>query len=151
MASRAFSQPLPPASTTPAFFRTGFISVVPARATYASAMAAAKAREAAQENNFIEYVQEAAIAEAKIALADTTNQNPVLKKAGVVDAGGKGWLVALEAMMASLQGNDVVAADSAEDGATKEAADFSDFDTEDITFTYCTEFIIQRENDNDPD
>ena len=114
-------------------------------------LAAAKAADAAQENNHIEFVQEAAIAEAKTALAATTDMNPVLKKAGVVDAGGKGWLVALEAMMASLQGNDVVAAESSEVGATKEAAEFDDFDTEDITFAYCTEFIIQRENDNDPE
>ena len=114
-------------------------------------LAAAKANDAAQENNHIEYVHAAAIEEAKVALANTVNQNPVLKKAGVVDAGGKGWLVALEAMLSSLQGNDVVAADGDAAGETKEAADFSDFDTEDITFTYCTEFIIQRENDNDPD
>ena len=115
-----------------------------------SRLAAAKAMEAAQENNFIEFVQEAAIAEAKVALADTVNQNPVLKKAGVVDAGGKGWLVALEAMMASLQGNDVIVPEGAA-SEVKESANFDDFDTDEITFTYCTEFIIQRENDNDPD
>ena len=114
-------------------------------------LAAAKAAEAAQENNFIEFVQAAAIEEAKVALADTVNQNPVLKKAGVVDAGGKGWLVALEAMMSSLQGNDVVVAESGDHAEVKDAADFSDFDTEDITFTYCTEFIINRENDKDPE
>ena len=116
-----------------------------------SRLAAAKAQEAAQENNFIEFVQEAAIAEAKIALADTTNQNPVLKKAGVVDAGGKGWLVALEAMLASLQGNDVIVPEGTAAAEVKESANFDDFDTDDITFTYCTEFIIQRENDNDPE
>ena len=116
-----------------------------------SRLAAAKAREAAQENNFIEFVHEAAIAEAKVALADTTNQNPVLKKAGVVDAGGKGWLVALEAMLSSLQGNDVIVPEGMAAAETKEAANFDDFDTDDITFTYCTEFIIQRENDNDPE
>ena len=115
-----------------------------------SRLAAAKAMEAAQENNFIEFVQEAAIAEAKVALADTVNQNPVLKKAGVVDAGGKGWLVALEAMMSSLQGNDVIVPEGAA-SEVKESANFDDFDTDDITFTYCTEFIIQRENDNDPE
>ena len=115
-----------------------------------SRLAAAKAREAAKENNHIEFVQAAAIEEAKIALADTTNQNPVLKKAGVVDAGGKGWLVALEAMMASIQGNDVVVPEGAA-AEVKEAANFDDFNTEDITFTYCTEFIIQRENDLDPE
>ena len=114
-------------------------------------LAAAKAAEAAQENNHIEFVQEAAIAEAKVALANTTNQNPVLKKAGVVDAGGKGWLVALEAMMSSLQGNDVIVPEGMEGAEVKESANFDDFDTDDITFTYCTEFIIQRENDNDPE
>ncbi|MBQ7864797.1 MAG: DAK2 domain-containing protein [Clostridia bacterium] len=114
-------------------------------------LAAAKAREAATENNFIEYVHAAAIAEAKVALANTVNQNPVLKKAGVVDAGGKGWLVALEAMMASLQGDDVIIPEGYAAGDVKEAASFDDFDTDDITFAYCTEFIIQRENDNDPE
>ena len=114
-------------------------------------LAAAAAKQAADENNYIESVQEAAIAEAKVALASTTDMNPVLKKAGVVDAGGKGWLFALEAMLASIQGNDVIVPEGMTSGDVKEAADFSDFDTEDITFTYCTEFIIQRENDLDPE
>ena len=116
-----------------------------------SRLAAAKAQEASQENNFIEFVQNAAVEEAKIALANTVNQNPVLKKAGVVDAGGKGWLTALEAMLSSIQGEDVVAEAAGEATAVKEAADFSDFNTEDITFTYCTEFIVSRENDKDPE
>ena len=114
-------------------------------------LAASKARSAAKENNHIEFVQEAALEEAKVALAGTTDMNPVLKKAGVVDAGGKGWVYALEAMLSSLRGDDVVVPEGMETGAVKEAADFSDFDTEDITFAYCTEFIIQRENDNDPE
>ena len=116
-----------------------------------SRLAAAKAQDAAKENNFIEFVQTAAIEEAKIALANTVNQNPVLKKAGVVDAGGKGWLIALEAMLSSMQGEDVVAESAGEAAAVKESADFSDFNTEDITFTYCTEFIIDRENDKNPE
>ena len=116
-----------------------------------SRLAAAKALEASQENNFIEFVQNAAVEEAKIALANTVNQNPVLKKAGVVDAGGKGWLTALEAMLSSIQGEDVVTEAAGEAAAVKEAADFSDFNTEDITFTYCTEFIVSRENDKDPE
>jgi len=114
-------------------------------------LAAAKAAEAARENNFIEFVQEAALAEAKVALAGTTDMNPVLKKAGVVDAGGKGWLFAMEAMLSSMQGNDVIVPEGTAGAETKEAADFSDFDTDDITFTYCTEFIISRENDLDPE
>ena len=114
-------------------------------------LAAAKAGEAATENNYFEFVHEAAIEEAKIALAHTVDQNPVLKKAGVVDAGGKGWLVALEAMMSALRGEDIVVPEGMGDAEVKEQADFSDFDTEDITFTYCTEFIISRENDKDPE
>ncbi len=114
-------------------------------------LAAARARRAAMDNNHIEYVHEAAIEEAKIALADTVNQNPVLKKAGVVDAGGKGWLVALEAMLLAMRGEDVVVPQGLENQEVKEQADFAEFDTEDITFTYCTEFIISRENRNDPD
>ena len=113
-------------------------------------LAAAKAADAAAENNYIEFVQEAAIEEAKVALENTTNQNPVLKKAGVVDAGGKGWVVALEAMLSALRGEDVVAPET-EAAPTKDSADFSDFNTEDITFAYCTEFIISRENDKDPE
>ena len=114
-------------------------------------LAAAKATQAAQENNYFEYVHEAAIEEAKVALANTVNQNPVLKKAGVVDAGGKGWLVALEAMLSALRGEDIVVPEGMDTTDVKESADFSDFDTDDITFTYCTEFIISRENDNDPE
>ena len=115
-----------------------------------SRLAAAKARRAAQENNHIEFVHAAAIKEAKKALTNTTNQNPVLKKAGVVDAGGKGWLVALEAMMLALQGEDIDIPEGSV-SEVKEGAAFSDFNTDDITFTYCTEFIIQRENDKDPE
>ena len=114
-------------------------------------LAAAKAADAARENNFIEFVQEAALSEAKVALAGTTDMNPVLKKAGVVDAGGKGWVFAMEAMLSSMQGNDVIVPEGMATGEIKDSANFDDFDTDDITFAYCTEFIIQRENDNDPE
>ena len=112
-------------------------------------LAASKAATAARENNYLEFVHEAAIAEAKVALADTVNQNPVLKKAGVVDAGGKGWLFALEAMLSALRGEDIAVPEGAAE--VKEQADFSDFADEDITFTYCTEFIVSREGDGNPE
>ena len=98
----------------------------------------------------MEKVQTAAVEEAKVALANTVNQNPVLKKAGVVDAGGKGWLIVLEAMLAAMHGEDIVVPEGVET-ETKEQASFSDFSDEEITFTYCTEFIIDRENDLDPE
>ena len=114
-------------------------------------LAAAKALAAANENNYLEFVQEQALEAAKVALADTVNQNPVLKKAGVVDAGGKGWCFVLEAMLLALRGEDVVVPENGESAEVKESADFSDFADEDITFTYCTEFIVSRENGKDPE
>ena len=114
-------------------------------------LAAAKAREAAQENNYFEFVHEAALQEARVALANTPEQNPVLKKANVVDAGGKGWVYVLKAFYGVLQGEEVAEPEVEDQPRVSEQANFDDFDTEEITFTYCTEFIIQRENDNDPD
>ena len=112
-------------------------------------LAAAKALSAAEENSYFEFVHEAALEEAKIALANTVNQNPVLKKAGVVDAGGKGWVFVLEAMLSALRGEEIT--ENAPAAEVKEQADFSEFKTENITFTYCTEFIISRESDKDPE
>ena len=113
-------------------------------------LAAAKALKTAKKNTCFEVVHAAALEEAKVALANTVNQNPVLKKAGVVDAGGRGWVVALEGMLAALRGEELVAPASGAE-AVAEQASFSDFNTEDITFTYCTEFIISRENNLDPE
>lgn len=115
-----------------------------------SRLTAAAARDLAEEDDSIEYVLSSCIGTAKAALENTVNQNPVLKKAGVVDAGGMGFVVILEGMLSSLQGNDVSAPEETMDG-TKEQADFSEFNTEDITFSYCTEFIVSRENDKDPE
>ena len=69
-----------------------------------SRLAAARAEEAAQEQNCAEYVLAEAIATGYETLAETTEMNPVLKKAGVVDAGGKGYLIILEGMLSSLRG-----------------------------------------------
>ncbi len=115
-----------------------------------SRLAAARAVKAARENNNFEYVLEQAIIEGNIALENTTHMNPVLEKAGVVDAGGKGWMMALEGMMSALHGEDLVAPENG-DAPVREGADFAAFDEADITFTYCTEFIINRENKKDPE
>ena len=116
-----------------------------------SRIAAAKARAAAKENNHIEFVQSAAVRAARVALANTTKQNPVLKKAGVVDAGGQGWLFVLEAMLSSMRGKDILPPKGNAAEGAKEQANFASFKEEDITFTYCTEFIISRENKLDPE
>ena len=108
-----------------------------------SRLAAAKAAETAQENNSVEAVLEAAIAQGQIALADTVNQNPVLKKAGVVDAGGKGFLVILQGMLDELRG--IAAPEGPEDSLpVKESADFAALSEEDITFTFDTVFIVRK-------
>jgi len=110
-------------------------------------LSAEEAEKAAQENNSIEYVHEAAVREAETALDETVNQNPVLKKAGVVDAGGKGWLLAMKSMLSSLRGKDETPAEVNSEytaSVIRDSARFDDFNTEDITFTYCTECIIDR-------
>ena len=65
------------------------------------------ARDLAADDANLESVLMGSIETAKVALENTVNQNPVLKKAGVVDAGGMGFVTILEGMLASLQGNDV--------------------------------------------
>ena len=90
-----------------------------------SRMAAAGAEKAAQENDYAEFVLEAAINEGKIALENTVNQNPVLQKAGVVDAGGVGWITILSAMLSSLRGEDVIAPEEGAPAAVKAQADFT--------------------------
>ena len=83
------------------------------------------------------------------ALEETVHQNPVLEKAGVVDAGGFGFITIFEGMLDALRGIHKERAVAAE--PTKSTADFAAINDEDITFTYCTEFIISRENQNDPE
>lgn len=113
-----------------------------------SRLSAAAAVKCAEDEKDVEAVMQYAIEEAKVALADTINLNPVLKKAGVVDSGGKGFIYILEGMLRAVKG-EIMERVEVED--VEMAADFTEFDTEDITFTYCTEFIVSRENNKDPD
>ena len=115
-----------------------------------SRLAAKAAMEAAQEQNSAEHVLEAAIAQGHEALAETINQNPVLKKAGVVDAGGKGFLIILQGMLDEMRGIAAPQGDADEAPQAKDKADFASFETGDITFGYCTEFICSRDNTKDP-
>ena len=108
-----------------------------------SRLASVKAAETAAQHNSVEAALEAAIDEGQIALARTVDQNPVLKKAGVVDAGGKGFLVILQGMLDELRG---LPMPEEEDGAlpVKEAADFASLTDEEITFTFDTVFIVRK-------
>ena len=109
-----------------------------------SRLAAARAEEAAQEQNCAEYVLAEAIAMGYETLAETTEMNPVLKKAGVVDAGGKGYLIILEGMLSSLRGEPMP---EVEDEPEHDKADFAAIGDEDITFAFDTVFIVRK---NDP-
>lgn len=107
-----------------------------------SRLAAARAAQAAQENPSAEYVLEQAIAAGQETLAQTIDMNPVLKKAGVVDAGGKGYLIILDGMLRALRGEELPQVE--EDEKTQDKADFGALSLEDITFTYDTVFIVRK-------
>ena len=89
----------------------------------------------------------AAIEGAKTALVETPELLPALKKAGVVDAGGKGFVTILEGMMSVFKDGIIIksavteSAEEKEEDSSRNAA--GEFETE-ITFTYCTEFIVNR-------
>ncbi|MGI5962657.1 MAG: DAK2 domain-containing protein [Lawsonibacter sp.] len=116
-----------------------------------SRLAAARAAGCAREDDNLEAVLQAAIEEGCIALDNTINQNPVLKKAGVVDAGGKGFLVILQGMLDELQGLPMPQSAEEEPEQTAEKAEFAAFSTEEIKFGYCTEFICSRDTKKDPE
>ena len=107
-----------------------------------SRLAARRAAEAAREDRSLEFVLDEAIKEGLIALDDTVNQNPVLKKAGVVDAGGKGFLVILQGMLDQLQGKPIP--ELSEEEPEEEKADFVALSAEEITFAFDTVFIVRK-------
>ena len=108
-----------------------------------------KGIKAADENSELLYVWDAVCEGAQEALEQTPELLPVLKKAGVVDAGGKGLCEIFEGMMSYFADNIIVElkednntkSDLSDDEFRSAAAEFDD----DITFTYCTEFIVGRD------
>ena len=114
-----------------------------------SRMAAAAAVEAANAGASLESCLDCAIKAGNDALAETVNQNPVLKKAGVIDAGGQGYMYIIGAMLASYRG-EITAPESVDEivETEKESSAFDVFDTEDITFAFDTVFIVRK---HDPD
>ena len=98
-----------------------------------SRLAAKRAVEAAIENDCAEYVMEEAIKAGEIALSNTIDQNPVLKKAGVVDAGGKGYLVILGGMLRAIRGEELpeISPDAVCEEPAKASSPFDKFETKD--------------------
>jgi len=98
------------------------------------------AEEAASGQKDLEAVLEAALQEGYETLGKTTEMNPVLKKAGVVDAGGKGYLLILEGMLAALRGEPLPQTEDED----KDKADFQVFAGEEITFAFDTVYIVRK-------
>jgi DAK2 domain fusion protein YloV len=107
-----------------------------------SRLAAKRAAEVAAENTDVEFVLAEAIKVGYETLAQTTEMNPVLKKAGVVDAGGKGYLIILEGMLKCLQGEPMPEVAGGEEA--EEKANFAAFSDEEITFAFDTVFIVRK-------
>ena len=121
-----------------------------------SRAATTTALEYAKSHASMEGMLERALGAAAEALEKTVEQNPVLARAGVVDAGGKGYVIILDAFLASLQGR-VASGSLAPETAQADDHDdhgvFGEFDSEEITFAYDTVFIVrkaQAELDLDP-
>ena len=109
--------------------------------------------EASKHNSDALFVWQTIVNKANDALAITPELLPVLKRAGVVDAGGKGLCSIFEGMLTFLRDGEVVpyeegtAAARTIDTFESAAAEFDD----DIEFTYCTEFIVGRDPEIETD
>ena len=112
-----------------------------------SAACAEAARAACAEKNDFSFVLDEIIKAAKVSLKNTVNENPVLKKAGVVDAGAMGLVVILRSWQKCLENGGVAVAESASAPTEKKSADFAAFETGDIKYAFCTEFIIKKHAD----
>ena len=112
-----------------------------------SAACAEAAKVASAEKNEFQYVLEEIIKAAKVSLKNTVNENPVLKKAGVVDAGAMGLVVILKSWQKCLENGGAAVAEGTTATAEKKSADFAAFETGDIKYAFCTEFIIKKHAD----
>lgn len=114
-------------------------------------VAAESARAAAESGKDALEVFEEALAGARAALEQTPELLPVLKKAGVVDAGGKGLIVILEGMLSVFKDNVMIASsEQAAAPVTARRSAAAEFEGE-ITFTYCTEFIVKKDRNSTKD
>ena len=112
-------------------------------------VAVERGREALEMGSDPVQVWDAVCMGAADALEDTPNLLPVLKKAGVVDAGGQGLCLIFEGMLSVFRSGIVLECGLSEEEKAQETAEFfrnvaAEFDSE-INFTYCTEFIVGRD------
>lgn len=112
-------------------------------------MASAAAVEYAKKGTDIEELLETALRIGGEALDNTVNQNPVLQKAGVVDAGGKGYIVIFTAMLACLRGEIKAPTAAVQAGAAaNESSAFDMFGTDEITYAFDTVYIVRKHEPN---
>ena len=109
-----------------------------------SRLASAAAVEAANAGASLENALVCAIKAGDETLENTVNLNPVLKKAGVVDAGGMGYMFILKAMLASLRGEISAPEQGGDFSSFAESSAFDVFDTEDITFAFDTVYVVRK-------
>ena len=112
--------------------------------------ASIKAQEISLSTNDDDVFWAEVCAEADRVLQQTPDMLPVLKKAGVVDAGGQGFLIIIQAMHEVFRGGKIAEPLTAESSNEVTVDSFktavSEFD-EEINFTYCTEFIVEKHSD----
>ncbi|MGI5855707.1 MAG: DAK2 domain-containing protein [Candidatus Merdivicinus sp.] len=107
--------------------------------------AAEKAQEIACQTNDALTVFRAIVTQAEETLSRTPELLPVLKKAGVVDAGGMGFVVIVRAMLAVFEGGAVVRPEASQPAAAPRPKRSAVAEASgDIKFAYCTEFIVEK-------
>ena len=118
-------------------------------------LASEHAQQVAQQEEVTEVMMwKEILSAAEDALAQTPEMLPVLKKAGVVDAGGQGFVEIWKGMLSVIENEQIIPSEEEAQAAPKEKKAHgvaAEFNEEDIHFCYCTEFIINKEHpDADP-
>ena len=110
-------------------------------------LSAAAAKERYVPGMEVRELWDIVVKEAADALAQTPEMLPVLKKAGVVDAGGQGLLCIYEGMKSVFDGNGIIPSEEAPRQEARPDADAAgELEMEDLTYPYCTEFIVLKED-----
>ncbi len=116
--------------------------------TVARESSEAASKKAAETDDFAEIFR-TVVSAAKVSLDKTPELLPVLKKAGVVDAGGMGYLVITKGMLEVIEGRKPIEAEEAEEGQKEPVITNAAGSVKaDIEFTYCTEFLIRKKQDS---
>ena len=108
-----------------------------------------KAAELGEETDDLVYFFDEIIKEGDHVLSKTPDMLPVLKQAGVVDSGGQGLMQVLKGAMDALLGKEIdySAVTASTEGSQGGASSYIDAQAEqEITFTYCTQFLIMLEH-----